>query len=211
MPTFELSLTDFNFPADLPESRSTFRMLLDVRYIDTDGKFATQHAVLPGLDTYWECEQAHKGEANFVRDPNAPKLDMTKIDPWDRLFFLFKANSIHSLQVRVIDIEKEGGFLDKIKEYAGSIVEALVGTAKTAALGAVPAQIAFVKDAFGAAVHDVEAFGLAQLAGAKRQDSLVFKQSARGIPQFTNGGAFSLTGSGTKGTYQLDLNLTITP
>jgi len=80
MPTFELSLSDFTFPANLPESRSTFRMLLDVRYIDTDGKFATHHSVLPGLDTYWECEKAHAGEANFVRHANLPKLDMAKID-----------------------------------------------------------------------------------------------------------------------------------
>ncbi len=211
MPTYELSLTNFTFPEELPESRSTFRMLLDVRYIDTDDKFATHHAVLPGLDTYWECEKAHKNEANFVRDLNGPRLDMNKIDPWDRLFFLFKANSIHSIQVRVIDIEKEGGFLDKIKDYAGSIVEALVGTAKTAALGAIPGSISFVKDAFGSAVHDVEAFGLAQLAGAKRQDSLVFKQAKRGIPQFSGaGGAFTLEGPGTKGRYELGLQLTIT-
>ena len=210
MPTYELSLTDFTFPKDLPESRSTFRMLMDVRYIDSQGKFATHHAVLPGLDTYWECEKAHKNEANYVRDPEAPKLDMRKIDDWDRLFFLFKATSIHSIQVRVIDIEKEGGFLDKIKDYAGSIVEALVGTAKTAALGAIPGSISFVKDAFGSAVHDVEAFGLAQLAGAKRTDSLVFKQARKGIPEFTNGGAFFIDGPGTKGDYKLDLHLTIT-
>jgi len=211
MPTFELSLTDFTFPPDLPESRSTFRMLLDVRYVDTDGKFATHHCVLPGLDTYWECEKAHHGEANFVRDAHLSKLDMARIDDWDQLFFLLKATSLHSIQVRVIDIEKEGGFLDKIKEYAGSIVEALVGSAKTAALGAVPGPIAFVKDAFGTAVDDVEAFGLSQLAGAKRQDALVFKSSAIKIPQFTAGGAIRLAGPGTKGNYTLDLNLTITP
>jgi hypothetical protein len=210
MPTYELSLTDFAFPKDLPESRSTFRMLLDVRYIDTDDKFATYHAVLPGLDTYWECEKAHKNEANYVRDPKEPKLDMGKIDSWDRLFFLFKANSIHSIQIRVIDIEKEGGFLDKIKDYAGSIIEALVGNAKTAALGAIPGSISFVKDAFGSAVHDVEAFGLAQLAGAKRQDSLVFKQARKGIPEFSAGGAFTIDGPGTKGDYKLGLHLTIT-
>lgn len=210
MPTFELSLTDFTFPKQLPESRSTFRMLLDVRYIDSEGKFATQHAVLPGLDTYWECEKSHDGEANYVRDPKLPKLNMDRIDAWDRLFFLFKATSIHSIQVRVIDIEKEGGFLDKIKDYAGSIVEALVGTAKTAALGAIPAPVAFVKDAFGDAVHDVEAFGLAQLAGAKRQDSLVFKAAKQRIPEFDAGGPISLTGTGTSGDYKLDLNLTVT-
>src|SRR5215813_13531442 len=130
MPNFELTLTGFSFPTDLPESRSTFRFLVDIRYIDTDDKYATEHAVLPGLDTYWECEKAHAGEANFVRHATQPRIDMARVDDWDRLIVVLKAKELHSLQVRVIDIEKEGGFLDKIKEYAGSIVEALVGTAK---------------------------------------------------------------------------------
>jgi hypothetical protein len=211
MPIFELLLTDFAFPATLPESRSTFRVLMDVRYIDGGGKMATEHAVLPGLDSYWECEKSHAGEANFVRHPTNPQLDMTKIDQWDRLFFLIKATSLHSLQIRVIDIEKEGGFLDKIKDYAGSIVEALIGTAKTAALGAIPAPAAFVKEAFGSAVHDVEAFALSQLAGAKRQDALIFKVGTRNIPQTAGGGPLVLTGPGTKGNYRIDLQVNVTP
>lgn len=211
MPTFELSLTDFAFPANLPESRSTFRFLVDLRYIDATGKFATEHAVLPGLDSYWECEKSHAGEANFVRHPTNPQLDMTKIDDWDRLFFLLKATSLHSLQIRVIDIEKSGGFLDKIKDYAGSIVESLIGSAKTAAVGAIPAPVAFVKEAFGAAVHDVEAFALAQLAGAKRQDAMLFKAATKSIPQAAPGGPLMLRGPGTKGDYRIDLQLTVTP
>ena len=62
-----------------------------------------------------------------------------------------------------------------------------------------------MKDAFGSAVHDVEAFGLAQLAGVKRQDSLVFKQARKGIPEFSNGGAFFIDGPGTKGDYKTRL------
>jgi hypothetical protein len=210
MPTFELTLNDFTFPKTLPESRSTFRFLIDLRYIDSDGKFATTHAVLPGLDSYWECEKQHKGEANFVRHPTLPKLDMNSIDEWDRMIVMLKATSLHSLQIRVIDIEKTGGFLDKIKDYAGAIVEALIGKATSAVTGAVVPPT-FLKDVFGHAVHDVEAFALSQLAGAKRQDSLIFKKglTTSDFPA-SPGGALSLKGSGTAGEYQIDLNVKIT-
>jgi hypothetical protein len=207
MPNFELTLEGFTFPKDLPEARSTFRFLIDIRYIDPDGKFATAHAVLPGLDTYWECEKEKAGEASYVRHKTLPKFDMDKIDEWDRLIALLKAKSLHSLQIKVFDIEKTGGFLDKIKEYAGMIVEALVGKATSAATGGIPAPPDFAKDAFGAAVHDVEAFALAQLAGIKQQNSLIFKRSEKNFPA-APGGVFSIKGAGTKGDYEVELKVT---
>jgi hypothetical protein len=45
-----------------------------------NAEFATAHAILPGLDTYWECEKEHKGEASYVRDDNASQIDMGRID-----------------------------------------------------------------------------------------------------------------------------------
>lgn len=205
MPNFELTLDGFTFPKDLPEARSTFRFLIDIRYIDPDGKFATAHAVLPGLDTYWECEKEKEGEASFVRHKTLPKIDMDKIDEWDRLIVLLKARELHSLQVKVFDIEKTGGFLDRIKEYAGMIVEALIGKATSAATVGIPAPD-FAKDAFGAAVHDVETFALAQLAGIKQQNSLIFKRSEKSFPA-SPGGAFKIKGAGTKGDYEVDIKV----
>jgi hypothetical protein len=206
MPNFELTLEGFTFPKDLPEARSTFRFLIDIRYIDPDGKFATAHAVLPGLDTYWECEKEKEGEASYVRHKSQPRIDMDKIDEWDKLIVLLKAKELHSLQVKVFDIEKTGGFLDKIKEYAGMIVEALIGKA-TAAVGGLPAPPDFAKEAFGAAVHDVEAFALAQLAGIKQQNSLIFKRSEKSFPA-APGGTFKIEGTGTKGLYEVDIKVT---
>lgn len=208
MPNFELTLEGFTFPKDLPEARSTFRFLIDIRYIDPDGKFATTHAVLPGLDTYWECEKEKEGEASFVRHKTLPKIDIDKIDEWDRLIVLLKAKELHSLQIKVFDIEKSGGFLDRIKEYAGMIVEALVGKATTVATGGIPAPD-FAKDAFGAAVHDVETFALAQLAGVKQQNSLIFKRSEKSFPA-APGGAFKIKGAGTKGDYEVEIKVTQT-
>ena len=203
MPNFELTLEKFDFPDDLPEARSTFRFLIDIRYVNSKGDFATEHAVLPGLVTCWECEKDHKGEASFVRNGDASEMDMNKIDSWDKLIVMLNAKSLHSMQVKVFDIEKTGGFLDKLKEYSGMVVQALIGTAVKTAKDAVPAPPGILTGAYGAATHDVEAFALAQLAGVRAQDSLLFKKSTNDMTP----GNKSLIGDGTKGKYEVGLSI----
>lgn len=205
MPNFELTLEKFDFPDELPEARSTFRFIIDIRYVNAKGDFATEHAVLPGLDTYWECEKDHKGEASFVRNGDKSEIDMNKIDLWDRLIVKLNAQSLHSMQVKVFDIEKTGGFMDKLKEYSGMVVQALIGTAVKTAKDAVPVPPAVLQGAFGAATHDVETFALAQLAGIRAQDSLLFKKSTNDMkPGPTNK---QLTGTGTKGEYTVEISI----
>ena len=205
MANFELSLEGFTFPPGLPEKRSTFRFFVDLRYIDPEGKFVTSHSILPGLDTYWECEKEKHKEASYVRHAKEPRIDMDKIDLWDKLIVVVRAKELHSIQVRVFDIEKTGGFLDKLKDYAGMIVEAFVGKATRAVTTAVPTPPDFAENAFGAAVHDVEAFALTQLAGIKQQDSLIFKRSRRGLAPDSNG--FELKGNGTEGEYVVKIKV----
>jgi hypothetical protein len=65
----------------------------------------------------------------------------------------------------------------------------------------------FTGDAFGAAVHDVDAFALAQLAGIRQQNSLIFKRSGMSFPA-APGGGFKITGAGTKGDYEVNLKVT---
>jgi len=206
MANFELTFEGFTFPKELPQARSTFRFLIDIRYIDPDGKLATTHAVLPGLDTYWECEKEKEGEASYVRHKTLPQIDMNKIDEWDKLIVLLKAKELHSLQVKVFDIEKTGGILDKLKEYAGTIIGALIGKATAAVTGGLPAPPDFAKDVFGAAVHDVETFALAQLAGIKQQNSLIFKRSHKSFPA-APGGTFKIEGEGTNGKYEVSIKV----
>jgi hypothetical protein len=205
MPNFELTFEKFDFPDELPEERSTFRFLIDIRYVNAKGDFATEHAVLPGLDTYWECEKSHKekGEASFVRNGDKSEIDMSRIDPWDKLIVMLNAKSLHSMQVKVFDIEKTGGFMDKLKEYSGMVVQALVGTGIKTAKDVVPTPPEVLQGAFGAATHDVEAFALAQLAGIRAQDSLLFKKSTNDMTP----GNKSLSGDGTKGTYQVGISI----
>lgn len=208
MPIFEISLRDFSFPANLTDARSTFRFLTTLRYITTDGKFDTIQSVVPGLDSYWECEKAHKGKANYVRDATLPKFDMSKIDTWDTLFFTVKAQELHSLQLKVIDIEKTGGWLDKMKEYVGAMIQAYLGTLKPMATGAIPGPIAFVKDTLGNAMDDVEGLVVAKLAGMKGQEFMLFKKSVTQFPA-APGGTISIKGDGEQGKYDASLQLDI--
>lgn len=210
MPTFELTLEGFQFPESLEESRSTFRFLVDVRYIDTDGKYATAHAVLPGLDTHWECEKGQKDKPNFVRpDDLSAEFDMDKIDVWDRLIIRLRARDIDSLQVKVIDIEKGGGLLDKVKEYAGPLIQSFVGTMKPRIGSVTEAVPAFAQDVLGDAISDVESLALAKLAGMKGEEFLLFKRGKRRGDIPLADGAFSIEGRGHRGQYRVGLNLRI--
>lgn len=212
MPTYELMLTGFTFPEKLDEARSTFRFLTDIRYTDKDGAFQTVHAVSPGLDTYWECEKANKNSPFFVRaDDLSPRFDMVKIDFWDAMIIRLRAKSIHSVQMRVIDIEKTGGLLDKIKDYANTLISSFLGVVKTKVTGAVPGPISFTKDTLGEAVSDVESLALSTLSGMKGKDSLLFKWARKAADLPTVTGPLSISGKGLQGTYKVDLNVEITP
>jgi hypothetical protein len=135
---------------------------------------------------------------------------MTKIDFWDAMIIRLRAKQLHSIQMRVIDIEKTGGLLDKIKDYATSLISSFLGVVKTKVTGAVPAPISFAKDTLGEAVSDVESLALSTLSGMKGKDSLIFKwaKKAADLPAAT--GPVSVSGKGLQGTYKLDLNLEIT-
>ncbi len=207
MAIFEISLADFSFPKDLSNSRSTFRFLVSLRYSTVDDKFDTLQAVLPGLDSYWECEKEHKGKHNYVRHSTDARFDMTKIDEWDKLMFRVKAKELHSLQVKVIDIEKTGGWLDKLKDYVGQIIQAYLGTAKAAATAALPGPVANLKDVLGNAVDDVDSLILAKLAGMKGQEFLLFKKSVTAFPAAA--GQISVAGAGEQGAYTITLNYSV--
>jgi hypothetical protein len=217
MPIYELTLKGFTFPKQLDEARSTFRFLTSVRFINKEGNFDTAHAVSPGLDTYWECEKKNSSSPFYVRAKNTPEFEMNNIDLWDRLIFTVRANDLHSLQLKVIDIEKTGGLLDKIKDYANSLISSLVGVVKPMVTGTVPQKVSFVKDTLGEAVTDVESLALSTLSGMKGKDSLLFKSSLTKVGD-TDGnhklpvasGDFSIgPAEGHQGTYKIDLHLEI--
>ena len=198
--TFELRLAAFQFPAVLPNEKANFRIVVDIRYENPDGAFVTEHAVLPGLDTFWECAVDKANEPNYVRAANSASFDMSKVDEWDSLVLLFKGSRVHAINVSVLDVNRKDAW-DSVKEQLGPVIETLVGRA-TKALPVGP-----IGDALGAAADDVKAYALRKLAGG---DKVLFKKSAP-LAVVAPPGQLEqmLTGPGVGGKYTVAVTLKI--
>ena len=165
MPNFELTLSGFRFPADLDKDHANFRIVVDLRYAGLDGGLMTAQAVLPGLDSFWECDQTRSHDPNYVRSKDQGNwgcIDMQRIDAWDKLIFLIPATKLHSIQFKVFDVDRTDGW-DKIKNALTSITSALFEESKK-----------IVPGIFGGATDDVKSFLLKKWAGG---DSILFKGS----------------------------------
>jgi len=196
--TYELSLTDFRFPKKLPGKHSNFRFVADVRYVTSRGEHDTLHAVLPDLERHWECDRDHRGEPAFVRGPDTGSFGtfaMAKIDDWDRLVMLVRAESVHSVQMKVFDIDRPN-FFDRLGDALGDVVRTILGRAR----GGVAEQTGVFADALGNASADVESALLTRLAGG---DRLLFRGSVR----LEGPGDYVIAGPGEAGDYELRLQL----
>jgi hypothetical protein len=165
MPTFELTLTGFRFPKDLDKDLANFRLVADLRYAAIDGTLMTAQAVLPGLDSFWECDKTRSHDVHYVRgkdEGNWGCVDMKRVDPWDKLIFMLPAIKLHSIQLKVFDVDRVDGW-DKIKNALTSITSALFEESKK-----------IVPGIFGGATDDVKSFLLKKWAGG---DSILFKGS----------------------------------
>ncbi len=166
---FELELTGFKFPEKLPDKRANFRFVVDLRYIDEKNEFATEHAVMPSLDTFWECDTGRKDRPNYVRSDNGAAFDLKRIDPWDKLILRVKGKSLHSIQFKVIDVDRKDAW-DTVKNVLGKVAETVIGKARGFIL---KKELPF-HTAMGAAADDVQSFLLKKLAGG---DKVLFKGS----------------------------------
>lgn len=203
--TFEIRLDGFKFPQQLANSKANFRFIVDLRYVDAIGEFATEHAVMPSLDTFWECDTGNAQAPNFVRagkkDDWHPEFDMTRIDDWDRLVLRVKGRELHSVQVKVIDVDR-ADILDKLKGAFQGVLEGALGTLRARAAARIPGSIGSqdvppsVHQALGSAADDVEAFLLKKLAGG---DDVLFRGSAPAARD-----SVCICGAGTRGDYQID-------
>jgi len=193
---YELNLEGFQFPGALAENRSNFRFVLDLRMM-RGGKFATDTSVLPGFDTWFECDRRKAAHPSYVRD-DGDGFDMTRIDGWERLVLLTRADSLHSVQVKVFDVDRPGGW-DAMREAFGAIAQAVLGRA--------PRHLdlpALAEDAasagFGAVDDDLRSTIVKRLAGG---DRLLFRGSAPlGEP-----GMVEIGGRGIAGDYRVRLRL----
>ena len=189
MAHFEIRFTEFEFPAELPNNRANFRFVVDVRFVDEKKNFLTEHAVMPSLDTFWECDTSRSGKPNYVRQLNAAAFDMNKIDDWDKLVLGLRADRLHSMQIKVMDVDRKDAW-DSVKNFLAGVVQAFVGKLK----GRIP-NSTLISDSLGSATEDMQSFLLKKLAGG---DKLLF----RGSCDLKAGkGSHTVSGIGTVGNY----------
>lgn len=219
MPLFELTLQQFQFPRDLPNDKANFRFVVDLRYIDDEGRFTTEHAVMPSLDTFWECDTGRKDAPNYVRKHDGgngnplPEFDFDdkhKIDHWDRLILHVKGKDLHSIQFKVIDVNRKDAW-DKVKPFLKGIVEAVIGKIKGIVPKALPLSL---PESLGGAADDVQSFLLKKLAGGDKvlfRGSCQFNDSAEDPNGDGNADPIKITGYGTgrktKGFYVIGFSL----
>jgi len=196
--TFELTLGEFAFPRTLPNSRANFRLIVDVRLVNRTGNFATAHVVMPGLDTFWECDKDRVREPNFVRGADEgvefSTIDMSRIDEWERLILLVKAERIHSVQVVAFDVNREDVW-NRLRDVVGQIVQALLGRSK-AVMANFPGALGDLgSDALGTAAEDLESHILKRLGNG---DRILYRGAAMARP-----GTLEMQGRGTGGRYRV--------
>jgi hypothetical protein len=189
---YELNLERFWFPSGLADNRANFRFVVDIRLVRS-GRFATDTAVLPGFDTWWECDQKKVQNPNYVR-AEGNTFDMQKIDDWQRLILLTRADSLHSVQVKVFDVDRPDAW-DALRDAFGQIAQTVIGRAPR--LLDLPDLAA---DGFGAVEEDLRSTIVKRLAGG---DRLLFRGSAR----LEEPGIVRITGPGTAGDYTVHLRL----
>jgi hypothetical protein len=195
---WEIVLTGFRFPAALPPKRANFRFLVDLRYVTKRGEHTTEHAVLPGLDRWWECDPGKWENLGYVRgseEAGRVSFDLARIDDWDRLVLLVRGDAIHSVQFQVFDVDRPG-VLDRIRSGLGDVLGALLGRAHRA----IPDVAGVFSDSLGSATSDLESALLARLAGA---DRLLF----RGSERLSEPGEYAIEGDGEAGAYRIEFAL----
>ncbi len=217
MPLFELTLTQFLFPEDLPNKKANFRFVVDLRFIDDKGRFTTEHSVMPSLDTFWECSRKNEDAPNYVRQQQDIAIDGTEygqfnmeaIDDWDKLILHVKGSKLHSIQFKVLDVNREDAW-DKVKPFLKGIVEAVIGKIKGVIPGNLPLSL---PESLGGAADDVQSFLLKKLAGG---NDVLFRGSCKfeDLEDLITDGdpkEFKVeghgTGNDTKGDYQIGFSL----
>lgn len=200
--SYQLELTGFRFPEELSNNRANFRFLVDLRYVGSEETFLTEHAVMPSLDTFWECDERRDAKPNYVRAENSPCFEFGpgKIDEWDQLIMVVRAERLHSIQFKVIDVDRRDAW-DRVKSFLGGAVRAVVGRAKDR----IPAG-AVLSNSLGGAADDVQSFLLKRLAGGDKvlfRGSHTFRgaQQDAGVGEPETQGNETIKGNGSEGDY----------
>ena len=192
---YEITLDEFRFPLRLPGRQANFRRIAELRYQNKRGDFDTETAVLPGLDTFWECQPGAHAKRNFVRKERPatarrgkrkgstgyylPEVDVERIDDWDRLVLRIRAMELNRLKVTVLDVNRRNwwdALAEAAARFAGGVIDRAARRAK-AETRDVPFAGGPAGDAFGALADDVQAAITRRLAGGS-DTKVLFAASA---------------------------------
>lgn len=181
--TATLNLSTFEFPPSLPNNRANFRLVVDVRYLNARGDFKTETAVLPGLESFLECDPGRRGTPEFVRLAKEdgskskskksafhPAVDVDRVDPWSRLAFMGRVQRIEQVRVKVLDVDRKT-FVDDLTDGLGRITEAVLTDSEDTIT-----DIGVVGSVIGSAADDLRSVVMRRLAG---DDRLLFQGSGQ--------------------------------
>ena len=199
MGTYKLTLEGFTFPEALARNRSNFRFLVDLRYLDHKSNFQTSHAVMPSLDTFWECDPQRDQKPNYVRASTGSAFDMSRVDCWDRLILMVNCERLLAIQFKVFDVNRPDAW-DRMKGFAGGVAGALVGRVRRE----MPNGGMFAQP-MGGAADDLRSFLLMKLAGGA--DKLLF----RGSKPISDacGTTLCIAGKGSAGCYGVRIKVEV--
>lgn len=213
MKTVDIVVTDLTFPANLKDAYCKFRLLISLRYIDSNDKITYAREALPGLGIhdYWECEKGNKGKNGYVRHDTLPKVDMeTKLDVSKReiIFSDLDVKSFERIEIEIFDIDIKVGW-EKVISGALKMMPAVALPYLNTAL---PPTLTLIKNAIekgtGKKVDDLEK-GLINKAigkedGAARSIWAHSKDLTNPPPQ-----TLTITGPGTQGNYSVSLIISV--
>ena len=216
MSNFEFTLTRFAFPKDLENNKANFRFVVDLRFTKEtkekeEEEFATEKTVMPGLDTFWECDKGKSERSNYVRantKQNEPAaFDEERIKQWDPLIFRVKGKSVHSIRFEVFDVNRKNAW-DTIGDVLNQIFKNTLGAAISKMKGEIPENmpLSFSKS-LGGAADELESFLLKKLANANAE-ALLFRGSTPLQDLDEGEGKFNIKGRGTEGDYCIEFELT---
>ena len=211
MPIITVKLTEFEFPAKLPNNKANFRVVFDIKYWVKSGDKHTlksTQSIKPGIDTFWEADTRKENKPNFCRLKKEPKntknsdewdnrIGIEELDEWDKEIVTVQSKGIHSVRAKVFDVDRPD-FWDSVKDFAGQLIQALIGAGKKTLQGMVPDKF---DEPVGGTFDEVSSYVVKKLAGGG--DKVLFQGSGK----LNKENAITIKGIGSSGQYFLELCL----
>lgn len=217
MSYFELRLEEFLFPKKLDGGQANFRFIIDLRFINENGEHTTEQAIMPGPDTFWECDTSEQEKSNYIRDSQDEDLvidsntykcsqfNKEDLHEWDRLILLVKGESLHSILFTVYDVDRKD-IWDKVQKIGERVFDAVLTKIGKKIADAIPEDASsYLPDSLGSADDDLRSFLLKKIAG---NDDILFRRSIKlEVPTAENPNEnskkFTIQGRGIQGIYQI--------